>query len=173
MIYTFNNKTPQIEPDVFVAPSADIIGDVHIGAQSSIWFGAVLRGDSDQISIGDRTNIQDNVVLHVDPGSPVIIGDDVIIGHLALVHGANIGNNVLVGMNSTVLNDAVIGDYCLIGAHTLVTAGTVIPPNSLVLGNPGKVVKTLSEKQIRAIEKNAEAYVKRAEAYLLENLEAL
>lgn len=173
MIYTFNNKTPQIEPDVFVAPSADIIGDVHIGAQSSIWFGAVLRGDSDQISIGDRTNIQDNVVLHVDPGSPVIIGDDVIIGHLALVHGANIGNNVLVGMNSTVLNDAVIGDYCLIGAHALVTAGTVIPPNSLVLGNPGKVVKTLSEKQIRAIEKNAEAYVKRAEAYLLENLEAL
>lgn len=173
MIHTFNNQTPQIEPDVFIAPSADIIGKVQIGKKSSIWFGAVLRGDSDQISIGERSNIQDNAVVHVDPGSPAIIGDDVIVGHLALVHGAKIGNNVLIGMNSTILNDAVIGDYCLIGANALVTAGTVIPPHSLVLGSPAKVVKTLSEKQIEAIEKNAEVYVKHAEAYLKENLGVL
>lgn len=166
MIIEIKGYKPEIAEDVFIAPSADIIGNVTIGSQSSIWFGAVLRGDSDKIEIGKRSNIQDNAVVHVDPGDPVKIGNDVIVGHLALIHGATIGNNVLVGMNSTVLNGAVIGEFSLIGANALVTANTVIPSRSLVLGSPAKVVKELSTEQINAIQKNADVYVKQAAEYL-------
>jgi len=168
MIYPFKGDTPKIADDVFIAPSADIIGRVEIGRESSIWFGAVLRGDSDKITIGERTNVQDNAVIHVDPGCPAILGNDVIVGHLALVHGARIGNNVLVGMNSTLLNNAEIGEYCLIGANSLITAGTIIPPYSLVLGSPAKVVRKLSDDQIKAIENNAAVYVTHSREYLLE-----
>jgi len=166
MIIEIKGYKPEIAEDVFIAPSADVIGNVTIGSQSSVWFGAVLRGDSDKIEIGKRSNIQDNAVVHVDPGDPVKIGNDVIVGHLALIHGATIGNNVLVGMNSTVLNGAVIGEFSLIGANALVTANTVIPPRSLVLGSPAKVVKELSTEQINAIQKNADVYVTQAAEYL-------
>jgi len=166
MIIEIKGHKPEIAEDVFIAPSADIIGNVTIGSQSSVWFGAVLRGDSDKIEIGKRSNIQDNAVVHVDPGDPVKIGNDVIVGHLALIHGATIGNNVLVGMKSTVLNGAVIGEFSLIGANALVTANTVIPPRSLVLGSPAKVIKELNTEQINAIQKNADVYVKQAEDYL-------
>jgi carbonic anhydrase/acetyltransferase-like protein (isoleucine patch superfamily) len=151
---------------VFIAPNATVLGNASLGDDVSVWFGAVIRADGDSITIGARSNIQDNAVIHVDPGFPTTIGHSCIVGHLALVHGASIGNHVLVGMHSTILNGAVIGDYCMIGANALVTAGTIIPPYSLVLGVPAKVVKTLTETQIEAIHKNAEVYVKLKDDYL-------
>jgi carbonic anhydrase/acetyltransferase-like protein (isoleucine patch superfamily) len=172
IIKTFKGVTPSIDVEAFIAENAVVIGDVKIGKMASIWYGAVVRGDSDAIRIGDRTNVQDNAVIHVDPGYPVSIGDDSIVGHLALVHGATIDNNVLVGMHSTILNGATIGAYSIIGANALVTANTLIPPKSLVLGSPAKVIKTLSDKQIEHINKNAEAYVKLGRLYLESEISA-
>lgn len=154
------------DESVFVVPNATVIGNVTLGNDVSVWFGAVLRADGDTINIGSRTNIQDNAVIHVDPGFPVEIGNDCIVGHLALVHGAKIGNHVLIGMHSTVLNGAVVGDYCIIGANALVTAGTIIPPYSLVMGVPAKVVKSLGPEQIENIIRNADVYVKLKDEYL-------
>lgn len=152
--------------DVFIAPNSSIIGNVTLEDYSSVWFGAVLRADSDQIFVGKRSNIQDQAVLHVDPGAPVDIGHDCIIGHLALIHGARLGNHVLAGMHCTVLNEASIGDFCIIGANSLITAGTIIPPYSMVLGSPGKVMKQLDDRAIEAIKKNAQVYVELAAEYL-------
>jgi carbonic anhydrase/acetyltransferase-like protein (isoleucine patch superfamily) len=151
--------------DVFIAPSATVIGDVSLKDNASVWFGAVLRGDSDQISIGAQTNIQDNAVIHCDPGQPTIIGEACIIGHGAIVHGAQLANHVLIGMNATVLNDVKIGEFSIIGANALVTSGTVIPPRSLVLGSPAKVVRTITKKEQENIKKNAKVYVKKAQEY--------
>jgi carbonic anhydrase/acetyltransferase-like protein (isoleucine patch superfamily) len=145
--------------DIFIAPTATVIGDVSLGDQVSIWFGAVLRGDSDKISVGARTNIQDNAVIHCDPNDPAVIGEECIIGHCAIVHGAKLANNVLIGMNATVLNNAEIGEFSIIGANALVTAGTIIPPYSLVLGSPAKVVKKLSDDQVEGVRINAKVYV--------------
>lgn len=156
---------PNIHPSCFIAPNALLLGELSIGAESSVWYGAVLRADNDFIRIGDRTNIQENAVLHVDPGAPISIGNDCIIGHLAMVHGAQIGHNVLVGINATVLNHAQIGNNVIIGANALVTSGTIIPDNSLVLGSPAKVVKTLSHEQIQQLRQNAEVYVEKAKTY--------
>ena len=155
----------QIDESAFVAPNATVVGDVHLAEYSSVWYGAVLRGDSDSIRIGKRTNIQDNAVVHIDPGFPVLIGDDCIIGHGAIVHGAQLANNVLIGMNAVVLNGAKIGAYCIIGANALVTAGMEIAEGSLVLGSPAKVVKQLTTEQKRSIEKNAEVYVDKAKEF--------
>jgi carbonic anhydrase/acetyltransferase-like protein (isoleucine patch superfamily) len=152
--------------EVFIAPSATVIGQVLLGDEVSIWFGAVLRGDSDQISIGAKTNIQDNAVIHCDPGQPTIIGESCIIGHGAIVHGAKLANNVLVGMNATILNDAKIGEFSIIGANALVTAGMEIPPRSLVLGSPAKIVRSITEKQEKSIKKNAAVYVEKAKEYI-------
>ncbi len=173
MEYEFMNRLPVIlktpikkGKDVFIAPNATVIGQVTLGDEVSIWYGAVLRADADVIEIGSRSNIQDNAVVHCDPGAPAIIGEDCIIGHLALVHGAQLGNHVLVGMNSTLLNNAKVGDYCIIGANALVTAGTVIPPYSLVMGSPAKVVKQLTPEQIEKIKQNAKVYVDLSKGYL-------
>lgn len=152
--------------EVFIAPTATVIGNVSLGDEVSIWFGAVLRGDSDKITIGARTNIQDNAVIHCDPNEPATIGEECIIGHCAIVHGATLANNVLIGMNATVLNGAEIGEFSIIGANALVTAGTKIPPYSLVLGSPAKVIKSLTVKQIDGIKANAEVYVKKAQEYM-------
>ena len=151
---------------VFIAPSAIVIGQVSLGDEVSIWFGAVLRGDSDRISIGARTNIQDNAVIHCDPGQPTIIGEACIIGHGAIVHGAKLANNVLIGMNATVLNDAKIGEFSIIGANALITSGMEIPPRSLVLGSPAKIVRTITKKQEENIKKNAAVYVEKAKEYI-------
>jgi carbonic anhydrase/acetyltransferase-like protein (isoleucine patch superfamily) len=160
-------STPiKIGQDVFIAPTATVIGDVELGNEVSIWYGAVLRGDSDKIKVGNRTNIQDNAVLHCDPNEPAIIGDECIIGHGAIVHGATLANNVLVGMHSTVLNGATVGEFSIIGANALVTSGTIIPPRSLVLGSPAKVVKTIGEEQMEAIKQNAKVYVEKGKEYL-------
>ncbi|MFT7230051.1 MAG: carbonic anhydrase/acetyltransferase-like protein (isoleucine patch superfamily) [Bacteroidia bacterium] len=159
-------KPIQVGKDIFIAPTATVIGDVSLGDEVSIWFGAVLRGDSDKISVGARTNIQDNAVIHCDPNDPAVIGEECIIGHCAIVHGAKLANNVLVGMNATVLNNAEIGEFSIIGANALVTAGTIIPPYSLVLGSPAKVVKKLSDDQVEGIRINAKVYVDKAKEYL-------
>ena len=146
--------------DVFIAPSATVIGDVKLEDNASVWFGAVLRGDSDQICIGAQTNIQDNAVIHCDPGQPTIIGEACIIGHGAIVHGAKLANNVLIGMNATILNEAKIGAFSIIGANALVTSGTVIPPKSLVLGSPAKVVRTITKRR-KKISKTMRQYILR------------
>jgi carbonic anhydrase/acetyltransferase-like protein (isoleucine patch superfamily) len=160
------DKPIQKGKEVFIAPTATVIGDVTLGNEVSIWFGAVLRGDSDNISIGARSNIQDNAVIHCDPNDPAVIGEECIIGHCAIVHGAKLANNVLIGMNATVLNNAEIGEFSIIGANALVTAGTKIPPYSLVLGSPAKVVKTLNNEQVKGIKTNAEVYVQKAKEYI-------
>ena len=152
--------------NVFIADTATVIGNVELGNNSSVWYGAVIRGDSDAIKIGDNSNIQDTAVVHVDPGTPVKIGDWVTVGHGAIVHGAKVGNNTLIGMRATLLNNAVIGSNCIVGAHALVTEGKIIPDNSLVIGSPAKVIRTLSVEQIESIKINAEAYVNKGVEYL-------
>jgi carbonic anhydrase/acetyltransferase-like protein (isoleucine patch superfamily) len=152
--------------EVFIADTARVIGNVNLGDEVSIWFGAVLRGDGDKISIGNRSNIQDNATIHVDPGFPVEIGEECIIGHGAVVHGAKISNNVLIGIHATVLNGAKIGSYSIIAAGALVTEGMVIPPNSLVVGVPGKVIRTIGDDQMGKIKKNSESYVNLSKVYL-------
>lgn len=161
----FFSKT-KIAKTTFIAPTATVIGNVELKDQSSVWYSAVLRGDSDVIRVGERSNIQDNAVVHCDPGFPAIIGNDCIIGHGAIVHGAKLSDHVLLGMNAVVLNGAEVGEYSIIGANALVTAGTVIPPNSLVLGSPAKVVKTIGEEQKEAIRKNAAVYMEKAKQFM-------
>jgi len=144
--------------DVFIAKSADVMGDVTIGSGSSIWYGAVARGDLHYIKIGEMTNVQDNAVVHVDDKEYCIIGDYVTVGHGAVVHGCTVGDNCLVGMNATILNRAVIGDNCIIAAGSVVTEDSVIPPNSMVMGTPAKVVRSLTDEEIKAVKWNAERY---------------
>lgn len=152
--------------EVFIADTARVIGNITLGDEVSIWFGAVLRGDGDKISIGNRSNIQDNATIHVDPGFPVEIGEECIIGHGAVVHGAKISDNVLIGIHATVLNGAQIGSYSIIAAGALVTEGMIIPSNSLVVGVPGKVIRTIGAEQMEKIKKNSESYVKLSKIYL-------
>jgi carbonic anhydrase/acetyltransferase-like protein (isoleucine patch superfamily) len=152
--------------DVWIADTARVFGMVQLGDSCSVWYGAVLRGDGDKIVVGNRTNIQDTCVVHVDPGFPVHIGHDCILGHGAIVHGATLGNHVLVGMRATVLNGAKIGNYCIIGAHALVAEGMQIPDYSIVMGTPAKVVKQLTNEQIDKVKRNADAYVELAKIYL-------
>lgn len=152
--------------DVWIADTARVFGNVVLGDECSIWFGAVLRGDNDAITLGDRSNVQENAVVHVDPSFPATIGNDCIIGHGAIVHGATLGNNVLVGMHATVLNGANVGNFCIIGAHALVTESMHIPDYSVVMGAPAKVVKQLTAEQIEKVKKNAQAYVDLSKQYI-------
>ena len=152
--------------NVFIAPGAQVMGSVALGDEASVWFNAVLRGDTEQLSIGARTNIQDLAMIHADPGDPVVIGHDCTIGHSAIVHGARISHHVLVGMHATVLNNAEVGEYSVIGANALVPSGMKIPPYSLVLGVPAKVVRTLGPEQEVAITKSVSEYVEKAAAFL-------
>ena len=151
--------------NVFIAPTATVIGNVKLHDNVSIWFGAIIRGDSDSISIGSQTNIQDKAVIHCDPGNPAIIGKSCIIGHGAIVHGAQLSDHVLIGMNATILNDAKIGVFSIIGANSLVTSGMEIPPNSLVLGSPAKVIRKITNIEEEKIKKNALVYVEKAKEY--------
>ncbi|AEF96843.1 gamma carbonic anhydrase family protein [Methanotorris igneus] len=153
--------------NVWIAKNATIVGDVELKEDVSVWYNAVLRGDLDKIIVGRGSNVQDNCVIHVSKGYPTIIGEYVSIGHGAVLHGCKIGNNVLVGMNTTILNGAKIGDNCIIGANALVTQNKEIPPNSLVLGVPGKVVRELSEEEIKSIKENALRYIDLAKKILI------
>lgn len=155
-------KNPQVHISSFIAPNATVVGDVSLAENTSIWYGAVLRGDTDKIIIGKNTNIQDNAIVHCDPGDPVEVGESCIIGHSAIVHGAILANNVLIGMGATVLNNAEIGEFSIIGANALVTAGSIIPAYSLVLGSPARVIKRISEDQKEMILNNAKEYAKKA-----------
>ena len=152
--------------DVFIAQDAQVFGQVELGDNASVWFGAILRGDSDLISIGERTNIQDGCIVHVDPGVPVKIGKECVLGHAAIAHGCTIGDNTLIGMRATVMNRAVIGKHCIIGAHALVTEGKEIPDYSMVMGAPAKVVRQLTEEEVEAVRRNAQHYSDLAKQYL-------
>lgn len=153
--------------DVFIADTARVLGKVTLEDNVSVWFGAVLRGDNDTIHIGARTNIQENCILHVDHGQPIKIGSDNVIGHGAMIHGATIGSHNLIGMGSTILNGAVIGDGCVIGAHALVTERMVIPDGSMVLGSPGKIVKTLPVDAVKqGVQVGVIEYVEESKKYL-------
>lgn len=154
-----------IHKTVFVAEGAQVIGDVTIGRDSSVWFNAVVRGDMKPAVIGEETNIQDCAVVHTDDQYGISIGNGVIVGHGAIVHGATIGSNVLVGMGAIILSGAVIGDNCIIGAGALVKQGMQVPPNSLVLGMPGKIAGEVDEERRRAIRQNAVDYLKLAELH--------
>ena len=157
-----------IDKTVFIADGAKVIGDVEIGANSSVWFNAVIRADSDKVKIGENSNVQDNAVIHTSEGFGVHIGDNVTIGHGAIVHGCTVDNNVMIGMGVIVLNGAVIGENSIIGAGTLVTQGKIIPAGSLAFGNPVKVVRELTDDEIKSITDNANSYVKEAKDYCVE-----
>jgi len=156
---------PVVHEGAWVAPSAAVIGDVRLGEGANVWYGAVLRGDEDEIVIGPRSNVQDNAVMHTDAGHPVRVGADVTIGHGAIVHGATIEDGVLIGMGSTLLNGSVIGSGSVVGAGALVSEGVVIPPNSLVLGVPGKVRRETTEEERAHIARSAPGYVARADRH--------
>ncbi|MEH6637819.1 MAG: gamma carbonic anhydrase family protein [Porticoccaceae bacterium] len=166
MIYEYDQHSPEIGDGVFVAPSADVIGQVVIGDRASIWFNAVVRGDTDRIYIGAGSNVQDNAVVHTDPGIQVRIGENVTIGHCAMVHGCTIGENSLIGINAVVLNHVRIGRNCLIGANALVPEGMEIPDNSMVLGTPAKIVRTLDEAAVAGLAESAAGYRDKAAAFI-------
>lgn len=168
MIRSFKGISPKIADDVYIAEGAQIIGDVTIGAQASIWPNAVVRGDMSYIRIGKFTNVQDNATLHVDTEHPLQIGDGVTVGHNAILHGCEIGNNALIGMGAIVLDGAKVGEQSLIGAGALIPPGKEIPPYSLVVGSPGKVKRTLSEAELAGLKKSATTYAKKAEIYKTE-----
>jgi carbonic anhydrase/acetyltransferase-like protein (isoleucine patch superfamily) len=166
MIYNLADRKLEILGDnYFIADSASVIGSVVMHQNASIWFGAVLRGDNDVITIGENSNVQDLSVLHVDPGFPLTIGKNVTVGHKVMLHGCEIGDNSLVGINSVILNGAKIGKNCLIGANSLISENKVIPDGSLVMGSPGKVVKQLTEEQMKGLEMSALHYVENFKRY--------
>ncbi|WP_455541848.1 gamma carbonic anhydrase family protein [Intestinibacter sp.] len=158
MIKEFEGIMPEIDESVFVAESADIIGDVKIGKNSSIWYNTVLRGDEHAIRIGENTNIQDGTVVHVGWDTDTVIGDNVTVGHNALIHGCKIGNNSLVGMGAIVLNGAEIGAFCMIAAGALVTQNKKFPDGVLIMGSPAKVVRELTEEEKQNLIKSADDY---------------
>ena len=166
MLRPYRGRLPVVHSTAYVDASAQVIGDVEIGADSSVWMNAVVRGDVNTIRIGQRSNVQDGTVVHVmHETHPTRIGDDVTIGHAAIVHGCTIGNRVLIGMGATILNGAVIGDDTIVAAGTLVTEGAVIPPRSLVMGSPGKVRRVLSDDDVASILEYAGNYVRYKKDY--------
>jgi carbonic anhydrase/acetyltransferase-like protein (isoleucine patch superfamily) len=160
-IYQIGDKQPQLPPEgeYWIAPTATVLGDVILLKDASVWFGVVIRGDNDPITIGERSNVQDNSVLHTDEGVPLTIGADVTVGHKAMLHGCTVGDNSLIGIGATVLNRAVIGKNCIIGAHALIPEGKVIPDNSLVVGAPGRVIRELGEAEAIFLKASAAHYV--------------
>ena len=142
-----------------------LIGDVQVGKETSIWFNAVLRGDEDAITIGNRCSIQDNSSIHLSEGSPVIVEDEVTVGHNVILHGCTVKKRCIIGMGSTILDGAIIGEECIIGANTLIPSGKVIPPRSLVIGSPGKVVRELTDKDFDLIQLSIDTYVEKSYIY--------
>jgi len=168
-IYNFGERRVEVRgPDVYVAPNASLIGSVIVGNECSFWFGAVVRGDNDLVTIGDRTNIQDGCVVHADPGIPVTIGSNVSVGHMAMLHGCTIGDGSLIGIGAVILNHAVIGRNCLVGAKTLIPERKRFPDGVLILGQPGKVVRDLRPEDFEALREAAESYVGKGRRYRAE-----
>lgn len=164
-LYELGEKKPQLGTDAWIAPNATVIGNVHLGANASIWWNAVLRGDNDPISIGENSNIQDGSVLHTDEGIPLTIGRDVTVGHLVMLHGCTVGDGSLIGIGSIILNRAVIGKNSIVGANTLISEGKVFPDRVLIVGSPGKVVRELSDEEVAKLQKSAAHYVDNARRY--------
>lgn len=154
-----------VAPSAWIAPNATVIGDVELAENASVWFGAVIRGDTEWVRIGKRSNVQDLVCIHADEGVPCTVGDDTTIGHSAVVHGAKIGNNVLIGIRAVVLNGAVVGDNSIVAAGAVVLEGQQIPPRSLAVGIPARIVRELSDADIGRIHFGAEHYTQAAVAY--------
>lgn len=165
-ILSFNGRKPSVAGDCFVSETSTIVGDVAIGSKSSVWFGASIRAEKASVTIGERSNVQDNCVIHVDEGFPCEIGDGVTLGHGAIVHGARIGSNCLVGMGAILLNGSSIGNNCLVAAGSLVPQGVEMPDDSLVIGSPAKARRKLTEDEIRSIGVNASNYAQFASDYL-------
>lgn len=168
MNYKLGEHAPIIDDTCFVAPSADLIGQVTLKPNASVWFNCVLRADNEPIMVGENANIQDGSILHVDSGFPIVIGNDVTVGHKVMLHGCTIGEGTLIGMNAVVLNGANIGKQCLIGANTLVTENMEIPDGSMVLGSPAKIVKQLDEQTKTLLKMGAEHYVQNGLHYKAE-----
>jgi carbonic anhydrase/acetyltransferase-like protein (isoleucine patch superfamily) len=159
------NEQPNIDPTAFVADSADLIGAVTVRKDASIWYQVVIRADDEPVTIGEGSNVQDGTIIHIDPGCPTVIGDFVTIGHRAIVHGAQIGDHVMISMGAIVLSGARIGEYSIIGAGALVTERMEVPRHSLVVGIPGRVIKTVSEEQIARIRQTTQGYIERGRIY--------
>ena len=162
-VYSLNGHTPALPESgrVWIAPGARVIGRVRLGEDVSVWFNAVLRADTEDVTIGDRSNVQDGAVMHADPGFPLTVGPDCTVGHGAILHGCSIGENSLVGMGATVLNGARIGRNSLVGANALVTEGKEFPDNSLIVGSPARAIRTLDEAASAGITASAQGYVAR------------
>jgi carbonic anhydrase/acetyltransferase-like protein (isoleucine patch superfamily) len=164
-IYELDGLTPRVDASAWVADNAQVMGDVTLAADSSIWFGVTVRGDTDAISIGAGSNIQDGSVLHADHGIPVVVGERVTVGHMVMLHGCTIGDESLIGIGAIVLNGAKIGKNCLVGAGSLVTEGKEFPDGSMILGSPAKVVRQLSPEQIAGIRASAQHYIDNARIF--------
>jgi len=164
-IYQLSEFSPTIDDTAFIADSANIIGKVNIAAHASVWFDVTIRGDNELISLGENSNVQESAVLHTDMGYPLSIGRNVTIGHQAMLHGCTIHDGALIGIQAVILNGAVIGKNCLVGAGSLVTEGKQFPDNSLIIGSPAKVVRTLTEDDISQLHKNTANYVTKAQLF--------
>jgi carbonic anhydrase/acetyltransferase-like protein (isoleucine patch superfamily) len=164
-IYELDGVAPRMADSAWVADSAQVMGNVVLAEGSSVWFGAVLRGDTETISIGEGSNIQDGSVLHADHGYPMVVGKHVTVGHQVMLHGCTIGDESLIGIGATLLNGATIGRNCLVGAGSLVTEGKVFPDGSMIMGSPARVVKSLTPEQIEGLRRSAHHYIENAERY--------
>ena len=166
-IYELDGERPELPASgrCWVAESASVIGRVRLASDTSVWFGAVLRGDNEWIELGERSQIQDNATLHTDPGFPLTIADNCVIGHNVVLHGCRIGANSLIGMNAVILNGARVGRNCLVGAGALITEGKELPDNSLIVGSPARVVRAVDQATIDAIAQGADIYVRRWQRY--------
>ena len=168
MIYQLGDRSVTIADSCFVAANATVLGSVVLGPDASVWFNATIRGDTELITIGAETNIQDGAVLHADEGVPLRIGRGVTVGHKAMLHGCEVGDFSLIGIGSTILNHAKIGNNCIVGAHALVTEGKEIPDRSLVVGTPARIVRTLTDEQVEQLKESARHYVANAKRFLRE-----
>ena len=165
MIYNFENSTPTLHKDSWVASNAILIGKVILKKDANVWFNVVLRGDIEPIIIGEGSNVQDGSVLHTDPGCPIKLGKSITVGHMVMLHGCEIDDDTLIGIGSTILNKTKIGKNCIIGANTLISENKIIPDRSLVLGSPGKVIRQVTDKEIEEIKENASRYVENYKRY--------
>jgi carbonic anhydrase/acetyltransferase-like protein (isoleucine patch superfamily) len=171
-IYQLGDNSPAVHPSCYVTESACVVGKSTLQEDVNVWFGATIRADNDDIVIGKGSNIQENAVLHADPGFPLTIGNHVSIGHMAMVHGCTIGDGSLIGIQAVILNGAVIGKNCLVGAGALVTEGKEFPDNSLIIGTPAKAIRTLTEEEIARLRSIAANYVQRSQ-FFKENLKRI
>ena len=164
-LYELDGLTPQVAASAWVADNAQVIGDVVLGEDSSVWFGATLRGDTETITVGRGSNIQDGSVLHADVGFPMTLGENVTVGHQVMLHGCTVGDGSLIGIGAVVLNGVKIGKHCLVGAGALVTEGKEFPDGSMILGSPARVTKTLTPEQIEGLRRSAKHYIDNAARY--------